>query len=234
MQKNKVHITGDLHGDAERLTSYTKTIPGDIVIIAGDFGIIWHDATDKKLDALQKDAEGKNINYLFIDGNHENFNLLNQYPVTQIYGAKAGMIRPNIFHLKRGNIYTILGHTYFCFGGALSIDKGYRKAFISWWPEEECNSADRRTAIKNLEKINYRPEYIITHTAPKDILKLIKELQPIYEIQDKTQDFLASLYLKIMQENPDLKMWFFGHFHIDYSAPKKKITCLYKAFKTIN
>lgn len=233
MTNNKVHITGDLHGEIERLTSYQKTKPGDIVIVAGDFGVIWRDSTEQNLDLLEKDAEEKNIIYLFIDGNHENFSRLNQYPETNIFGAKAGAIRPRIYHLKRGNIYTILGHTYFCFGGAVSIDKGYRKPFISWWPEEECNSAERRNALKNLEKIDFKPEFIITHTAPKIILALIKELQPIYDIQDKTQDFLADLYLKIMQENPDLKMWFFGHFHLDKSSPKNKFTCLYKKFKTI-
>ena len=76
MTNSKVHITGDLHGEIERLTGYQKTRPRDIVVIAGDFGVIWRDSTEQNLDLLEKDAEEKNIIYLFIDGNHENFSRL--------------------------------------------------------------------------------------------------------------------------------------------------------------
>lgn len=233
MAKSKIHITGDIHGEIEKLTSYHKTKPNDIVIIAGDFGVIWNNETDSKLNILQKNAEEKKILYLFIDGNHENFNKLNSYPEITLFGDKAGQIRANIYHLKRGRIYTINEHKFFCFGGATSIDKAQRTPYLSWWPEEECNSQERRQAIKNLKKIDFKPEYILTHTAPRQILEMVKKVKGIYNIEDKTQDFLASIYLRIMEGNPNLKTWFFGHFHTDYSSPKKRICALYQKFKTI-
>lgn len=233
MTKSKIHITGDIHGEIERLTSYDKTKPNDIVIVAGDFGVIWGASTDQKLNILQKDAEQKKILYLFIDGNHENFNKLNSYPEIMLFGAKAGQIRPSIYHLKRGRIYNINGRQFFCFGGATSIDKAQRTPFLTWWPQEECNSQERREAIKNLTKIEFKPEYILTHTAPKQILNLVKKIKGIYDLEDKTQDFLTSIYLQVMEANPNLKTWFFGHFHTDYSSPKNRICALYQKFKTI-
>ena len=50
-----IHITGDIHGDITRLINYKKTKAGDIVIIAGDFGLFWSKkTTDIKLKALEE------------------------------------------------------------------------------------------------------------------------------------------------------------------------------------
>ena len=47
-----VHITGDIHGESERFCE--ECMPGesswgkdDILIACGDFGIIWHNASNK-------------------------------------------------------------------------------------------------------------------------------------------------------------------------------------------
>ena len=57
----------------------------DFVIICGDFGCIWGgDKTDKY---LLKTLGEKPFTTLFVDGNHENFDLLNAYPVTKWNGG---------------------------------------------------------------------------------------------------------------------------------------------------
>ena len=71
-----IHITGDIHGEVNRLLEYNKTKPGDIIIITGDFGMLWRRNDFSKISKLNKAAEEKNIMYLFCDGNHENFELL--------------------------------------------------------------------------------------------------------------------------------------------------------------
>ena len=59
-----IHITGDIHSDISRLKEYKKTKAKDIVIIAGDFGLLWNPKTTKaKLNelealALQRDIVG--------------------------------------------------------------------------------------------------------------------------------------------------------------------------------
>lgn len=78
-----IYITGDSHGDFQRFGSkYFPQQKGmsreDYVVIAGDFGGLW-DGSQKDqywLDWLNK----KPFTTLFVDGNHENFDLLNTLP----------------------------------------------------------------------------------------------------------------------------------------------------------
>ena len=94
-----IHITGDTHGEVSRLTEYKDTKPGDTVIITGDFGMLWRRNDFTKISKLNKAAEEKNITYLFCDGNHENFEILEAYPEEEKYGGKVGKISKYIYHL---------------------------------------------------------------------------------------------------------------------------------------
>jgi hypothetical protein len=106
----------------------------DKVIICGDFGLPW--CNDKEDDYWLNWLEEKNFEILFVDGNHENFDLLYQFPVVERYGGKVHKVRKNIFHLMRGEVYEIEGKTFFAFGGASSVDKHLRVESISWWEQE--------------------------------------------------------------------------------------------------
>ena len=93
-----IYITGDCHGDFQRFT--TRNFPqlkglgrDDYVILAGDFGGVWAgEQTDGyKLDWL----EAKPFTTLFVDGNHENFGLLNAYPEQEWNGGRVHVVRPD-------------------------------------------------------------------------------------------------------------------------------------------
>ena len=94
-----IYITGDTHGDFQRFGS--KYFPqqkemsrGDYVVIAGDFGGLW-DGSQKDqywLDWLNK----KPFTTLFVDGNHENFDLLNTLPEKEWNGGRVHVVRPAI------------------------------------------------------------------------------------------------------------------------------------------
>ena len=43
---------------------------------------------------------------LFVDGNHENFDRLKNYPITEEWGGKVQKIYDKVYHLMRGEIYT--------------------------------------------------------------------------------------------------------------------------------
>ena len=55
--------------------------------------------------------------YLLMVSNHENFDLLAQYPITEWHGGHVQFIRPHVLHLMRGQIFDINGFTFFCMGG---------------------------------------------------------------------------------------------------------------------
>ena len=126
--------------DCDILTTLkaTKDIRDKYVLsrLAWDLGI---------LDELAE----KPYQILFIDGNHENFNALNSYPVEEWNGGKVHRIRKNILHLMRGQVFTIEGKTFFTMGGAYSIDKHLRKEGYSWWSDEKPNDAENGESDEN-------------------------------------------------------------------------------------
>lgn len=52
-------------------------------------------------------------------------------------GGKMHRAGERVYHLMRGEVYTIYGDHYFIFGGARSVDKDRRTEDVSWWKEEE-------------------------------------------------------------------------------------------------
>ena len=123
-----IYITGDCHSDFTRFS--TKKFPvqkdmtkNDYVIICGDFGGVWNYMYENTSEKYWLDwLNDKNFTTLFVDGNHENFTRLYEYPIKQWCGGKVHKIRDSVFHLMRGEIYNIDGKKFFTFGGASSHD----------------------------------------------------------------------------------------------------------------
>ena len=104
-----VFITGDTHGDFTRFKKdifyeQAELTKDDCVIIAGDFGGIWDGSRQERhwLDWL----EAKPFTTLFVSGNHENFDLLAEFPTEDWHGGKVQHIRPSVIHLLRGRFTT--------------------------------------------------------------------------------------------------------------------------------
>lgn len=204
------YVTGDTHGsyDIKKIFSTfdsSHLTKDDYLIICGDFGLVWDNSLEEKFYLSQLEKEP--FTTLFIDGNHENHNLLNQIQPVLWNGGYVHYIRPSILHLMRGQVFNINGTTFFTMGGAASIDKHFRKEGVSWWAEEMPSVEEYKAADKNLEKANFKVDYILTHTAPTSIVnQLIPEIKP----PDKLTN-----YLENVKETVDYKHWYFGHFHID-------------------
>ena len=120
-----IYATGDLHGNAlrfqpEYFPEQAKMTKDDYMIVCGDFGCIWNGdkSDDPQLDRL----EALPFTVLFVDGNHENFDALNEYPVEQWHGGKVHKIRPHVIHLMRGQAFELQGRMFFTMGGAQSHD----------------------------------------------------------------------------------------------------------------
>ena len=136
----------------------------DFVLITGDFGGIW-DGSERDKQTLDF-FSSQPFTTLFVDGNHENFDLLNSYPVEEWNGGKVHKIRDDIIHLMRGQVFTIEGHTYFTFGGGISIDKLQRTEHVTWWREEFASFREKEEGVENLKRHNNKVDFIVTHTCP--------------------------------------------------------------------
>lgn len=213
-----IYITGDTHGDIDYkklLSLKEKNLSyDDYLIICGDAGICWSPQTFQyHLDLYNEIG----CTIIFVDGNHENFEMLNMCPLVEYHNALMHQIDQHIFHVLRGEIMTIDNISFLCIGGAISIDKMYRTSYLSWWPEEEINYHDIYNAISNLEKVNNKVDYVITHCC--DSHTVTKEFGFKRDI--------CTDQLKFIDKVVDYKHWYFGHYHFDRQIDKKK-TCLYQ------
>ncbi len=228
-----VYVTGDCHGGFQRFT--TRNFPqlkgmdrGDFVIVAGDWGGVW---AGEQVDGHRLDwLEAKPFTTLFVDGNHENFDLLNAYPEQMWHGGKVHMVRPHVLHLMRGQVFDINKLTWFTMGGAAShdIEDGildpaapdferrywlmrrmnarFRVLGRSWWPEEMPSEAEYAEAEASLERAGWCVDCVLTHCAPTSVTRAI---DPGYQ-PDRLTDFLETV-----RQRCQFSQWFFGHYHIN-------------------
>ena len=219
-----IFITGDTHGDID----FNKLLPlkeknlsyDDYLIICGDAGICW---SKEDLPRFLKLYNSLGCTVLYIDGNHENFEMLNKMPVVEFGGALTHKIDEHIFHILRGEILTLEGKTFLCLGGARSTDKAYRTPYVSWWPEEMITEEDIKNAEKNLAKFNNKVDYVLTHC-----VETFTACSCLLKGRDACTDALC--FIDMVAE---YKHWYFGHYHFDRKIDKKR-TCLYQDIVTLD
>lgn len=224
-----IYITGDTHGNLTRL-NIIPAKKGDVIIILGDFGVVW--STDKLSANSEKKqlefAREKEYTILFVDGNHENFDRIENFGRIEKYGAEVGVYIENIFHLKRGNIYTIEGKKFFVFGGGLSIDKAWRCPHVSYWEQELPNFAQYKNGLDNLEKENWNVDFILSHEGPRTIAAQL--LRQYHMTTTKNPDYDLPRYLEEVMNKTTFKHWYFGHYHIPKTTFRDKFTCMFEGY----
>jgi hypothetical protein len=233
---SRFYITGDIHGansihkfSSDRFPEGKTLTKNDYVIICGDVGLIFYNKQIKEDKYLIEWLNDKPWTTLFVDGNHENHVKLlsglisselnpsmnsEEYWISHKFGSTIGQIADSIFHLRRGEIYDIDGLSFFCMGGAASIDKPSRRDGISWWKEEIPNFKECEYALQNLENRQYNVDYILSHTVPQLVFRNYCTLTktPVWEDKiDSTTKFFDNIY-----QSTKFKKWYAGHFHIDF------------------
>ena len=209
-----IYVTGDTHGlqDFYKLHIFAGEHPeltkNDYVIIAGDFGGLWNSST---LVMDLKPYTELPFTVLFVDGNHENFDLINSYPVETWNGGKVHIIKPDIIHLMRGQVFEIEGKTIFTFGGATSIDKFMRREGISWWRQELPTYEELDEGVANLKRYNNKVDYIITHSCSERAMAY----PAVRNSASLKLSCPESQLLSNFEDVAEYKHWYFGHFHID-------------------
>lgn len=246
-----IYVTGDTHQDFRRFTKQKrKHLPfyigaNDYVIICGDFGLLW--SKDKTLDYNLDWLSRLPFKILWVQGNHENYDMIAEYPVEQWCGGKVRhIVRDKIILLERGQVFNIDGKSIFTFGGASShdiqggildkTDPDYdikkRKAILrdlpyrvineTWWTAELPTEEELQEGRDNLEKVGWKVDYVISHccsTEKQNEISIIRHT--IFE-----KDILTE-YFSELESRLNYKQWFFGHYHIN-SYIDTKHTVLYE------
>lgn len=220
-------VTGDTHGNRELWYDCINNSlnDGDTIIILGDFGFSFFDGMSLTEGEFYDYLTEKNYTVLFIDGNHENFDKLNAYPIDYWNGGRVHYIRKNVIHLMRGEIYDIDGKKVFCFGGGYSMDRDYRVPGKTWWPQEMPNDEEYKNATRNLVNCDFNVDYVLSHTAPADTVEYLSRSNlGIKNIA--IEELQLTGYLQWIVDKTKYSKWYFGHFHIDAELWKDQYAVL--------
>ena len=220
-------LKGDIHGNLFEIIDFINRFnlgKNDNIIILGDCGIAWRkDKKDLAQNIKLWNECGNGVKLYFIDGNHENFNILNSLPIEN----NMGKIADNIYHLRRGQVYEFENKKILVCGGADSIDKYRRIENFTWWKEETIS----QETIDDIPAGHY--DYVLTHCCPRSIFEknsiYLSTLQFLDEkkINHSSEDMLEQLKNKITFDH-----WFFAHYHINRNLDEK-FTCLFEDFREV-
>ena len=257
-----IFITGDIHcpRDIDKLASDSfpakNLTKDDVVIICGDFGLLWEDEPDEtEIYWTRWLTTEKSFTTLFIGGNHENYNRLDKLDVVEKFGGPVGVVNDSIFYLKTGHVYTIEGKTFFCFGGAMTTDKNRRVENESWWQQEIPSEEEFELALHTISA-HSSVDYVVAHTLPRNKIAKLLTMFGIDQLGDYStaphgmlstprsgyiDEVAASLIQRL--KDPTAKMleticdkmsfehYYCGHFHEDMDIDDKFRILFYKVEK---
>ena len=208
-----LYVTGDIHADIRRLKGRAakQLKKGDILLVCGDFGFLW-DGSPKELRLL--DWLGKRpYQILFIEGTHDNIDLLSGYPEETLYGGQVRRVSGNCCQLLRGECYEIEGKRVFALGGGESTDMDIRVEGETWWSRELPSAEELAHARETLASLNQQVDYIITHSVAPTVNKFLD--------REQMQINLLLAFLNEISETVQFKRWYFGSCHLDKAIPPK-------------
>lgn len=207
----KVAFAGDWHDNWKYMLNacyWAHQKGAQAIVHVGDFGF-WSNGA--KYDELNSRLEKWDMYLLFIDGNHENFPLLNSILVND-EGYRE--IRSRIIHLPRGFRWEWYGKIFTALGGARSIDKGWREEGVDWFSEEDITVDDMKKVIDG----GYT-DFLITHDAPQSAkVPLDPEFARSFAYKDVFSCELSRYMLeKVCTEIAPMYV-IHGHYHVRYDS----------------
>ena len=260
-----IYITGDIHGikDSYKFKQdfFQNTVnkEGNYLIILGDAGFTWLNATNAMIDFF------KSINLkckvLSILGNNDNYDDIYSRKQFDYAGGKAVCIDGNntvdskLMYLMNGYVYNLENKKFAVLGGADSYDAPFRCEILgemffshpriehqSWWKEELPSVEDYYRLKKTLIQ-NKKVDFMLSHDATTKLISerfgwsvndnsIPNKFNGKRDKETKTVRDMNNNLQKIM----DCKMWFFGHHHKNVFDDKQKnsMMCLFDYFADIN
>ena len=205
-----IYVTGDTHGQLDRFDApaLRKLKENDTLLICGDFGFLWN-GSKEELNTLRKLSKAR-YNICFVDGTHENFEMLAKLKVKRWKGGKVHQIAPNIFHLMRGQVYTIEDQTIFTMGGGESPDIEIRFEMNTWSDLEFPTREELMEGVENLQQHGGKVDIILSHEPPAKVKDFL-----LFKTHDDASITAINTYLEDVGKTCEFKHWYFGSLHMD-------------------
>lgn len=174
----RVMFLGDAHANIGFMRSAIDACPkveANLIVQVGDFGIWDHvPGGAAYLNNTNAALEAADLILVFVDGNHENFDSLYEYPMGDD-GFRR--VRDRIWHAPRGHTWAWEGVRFGAMGGAHSIDAlaqyggiwepwSNRQPGEGWWPQETITDEDVASALE----IASNPKLVAADGSVVDVL----------------------------------------------------------------
>lgn len=215
---SRIFVTGqsDTHGPLELNRLSNKNFPlarelnkSDTLLITGDAGFMWSDSAESKY--WDDWAEDRPFSIMSCYGNHSNYSAIRSLPITEWNGAKVRMVRSHVGYIENGEIFNLNNFSFFCMGGARSVDKGWRTENVTWWSSEMPSFQELDYGARNLAAHNMSVDFILSHCGPTSV---VKALMP-NAFNENDIDPLMSFFEKYIKSNISFQAQFMGHYHQD-------------------
>jgi Icc-related predicted phosphoesterase len=168
----RVLVVGDSHGNT-RWLAHAADVAAERgagrILQLGDFGI-WPGREGRRfLGALAGITDTTGIRVDFVDGNHDNHDLLHDLLVDTDRQAPDGsiVVTTGVHWWPRGRVSVIGGQRIGFLGGAVSVDRRRRTPGISWWEREVPLPSDLDALV---DAADGQPlDLLVLHDAPHGV-----------------------------------------------------------------
>lgn len=238
-----IYITGDTHNTEDMSNLSSKNMKlccmeqrvdfHDILlaIVLGDFGLPW--TSDCEIDEagihpadhtdryLLKWYNQKPFKILAVQGNHDNYDVIEKLSEVKMFGSKVLKVSDNVFYFKRGEVYYIEDKRFLVLGGAMSDDKAWRKPHESWWEQEEWSEEEKSSVLAKIET-EKQFDYVLSHTVPSAGIALADDFFTNEENLKQLHRDSNVVFNDKIDSIISYKKWFFGHRHSDWGCENYK------------
>jgi 3-oxoacid CoA-transferase subunit A len=226
-----IYITGDTHGDFDRLIRFCsrfQTTREDTMIILGDAGFNYYGGKrDRRAKQIVSELP---ITVFSIHGNHEmRPATIPAYHTAEWHGGQVYMEEayPNLLFGTDGEIYDLDGTQTIVIGGAYSVDKFYRLANNwSWWPDEQPSDEIKQKVENALAVRNWKVDVVLSHTTP---LKYEPVEVFMSWVDQRKVDKSTETWLDSIEDRLAYKHWYAGHYHTEKDIDR--LTLLFESIR---
>lgn len=221
MENTKVRdfvVFGDWHSNSKYATHAIaramNTFKPDIFLHVGDFGIF--ETKESYIKSVEETLAEVDRELWFVDGNHEDFEMLKGYP----YDSRGlQKVTDHIYRIPRGYSWEWSSKKFVALGGAHSIDMRFRQPGLTWWADEIITEEDFQKTIRNSHA-----DFMITHEAPWLPHEILNEPAMFNSLLSESV-YLSKICRDYIAKSIDIlnpAVLIHGHHHKSYESFYKK------------
>ena len=225
-----IAFIGDLHGNRSAFehTAAVALHRGCTTIVqVGDF---WMYNSDRDIAKMQRalrhacpwNMDPELIDYRFIDGNHENFDLIDPDATAPV------QVSDNVTYMPRCSRANLAGAELMFFGGASSVDRfddrgaPVRTTGRDWWPAENITHAQVGRALDTSSREAAPVDILVTHETTTETFQALSDERARQRFRQLDTDDLEGdrnrWFLSQIAQAVNPRMQVHGHHHMPFSG----------------